>query len=49
LKVSTFAALTKIFMKHYLIGVIAAMMITGTAIAQHYNFGIKGNAVGIFG
>jgi hypothetical protein len=29
-------------MKHYLIGLIAAMMITGTAIAQHNNFGIKG-------
>ena len=29
-------------MKHYLIGVIAALMITGTAMAQHNNFGIKG-------
>lgn len=29
-------------MKHYLIGLIAAMMITGTAMAQHNNFGIKG-------
>ncbi|MEY4929497.1 MAG: hypothetical protein RI909_221 [Bacteroidota bacterium] len=37
-------------MKHYLIGVIAAMMITGTAMAQHNNFGIKGglNAYNVY-
>ena len=29
-------------MKHYLIGLIAVMMIAGTAMAQHNNFGIKG-------
>jgi len=37
-------------MKHYLIAVIAAMTITGSAFAQHNNFGIKGglNAYSIY-
>ncbi len=37
-------------MKFYLTGIIAAMMIAGTACAQHNNFGIKGglNAYTIF-
>jgi hypothetical protein len=37
-------------MKYYLIGILAAMIISGTAIAQHNNFGIKGglNAYNIY-